>query len=258
MVEALGVHKSFGSLRGAKGVDLRVSPGEVTCLLGPVGLRQVDAAAVPEPPRDASTPAPCASTASWSATATRATRSTSCASTRSPAQRRDIGHGLPALQPVPAHDGAARTSWRHPSRCSASRRRRRASAGAGSARRRWGSPTRPRPTRCSSPVASSSASPSPGRWRCGPKLMLFDEPTSALDPELVGEVLDVMRRLWPADGMTMVVVTHEIGFAREVVRHAWCSWTTGWSSRQGAPRRRPGQPAARAHAVVPPQGVVRQ
>jgi polar amino acid transport system ATP-binding protein len=48
-----------------------------------------------------------------------------------------------------------------------------------------------------------------------PKLMLFDEPTSALDPELVGEVLDTMRRL-AADGMTMVVVTHEMGFAREV------------------------------------------
>ncbi|MEU3460753.1 amino acid ABC transporter ATP-binding protein [Streptomyces sp. NPDC006733] len=48
-----------------------------------------------------------------------------------------------------------------------------------------------------------------------PKLMLFDEPTSALDPELVGDVLDVMRDL-AADGMTMVVVTHEIGFARQV------------------------------------------
>ena len=47
-----------------------------------------------------------------------------------------------------------------------------------------------------------------------PKLMLFDEPTSALDPELVGEVLDVMRDL-AKSGMTMVVVTHEIGFARE-------------------------------------------
>ena len=48
-----------------------------------------------------------------------------------------------------------------------------------------------------------------------PKLMLFDEPTSALDPELVGEVLDVMRAL-ARDGMTMIVVTHEMGFAREV------------------------------------------
>ena len=48
-----------------------------------------------------------------------------------------------------------------------------------------------------------------------PKLMLFDEPTSALDPEMVGEVLQVMKEL-ASDGMTMVVVTHEMGFAREV------------------------------------------
>ncbi|BBZ75866.1 ATP-binding protein [Mycolicibacterium anyangense] len=48
-----------------------------------------------------------------------------------------------------------------------------------------------------------------------PKLMLFDEPTSALDPELVGEVLTVMKKL-ASEGMTMVVVTHEMGFAREV------------------------------------------
>jgi len=48
-----------------------------------------------------------------------------------------------------------------------------------------------------------------------PKLMLFDEPTSALDPELVGDVLDAMRQL-ARDGMTMIVVTHEMGFAREV------------------------------------------
>jgi polar amino acid transport system ATP-binding protein len=52
-----------------------------------------------------------------------------------------------------------------------------------------------------------------------PKLMLFDEPTSALDPELVGEVLEVMRRL-AEDGMTMIVVTHEMGFAREVANRA--------------------------------------
>ena len=47
-----------------------------------------------------------------------------------------------------------------------------------------------------------------------PALMLFDEPTSALDPEMIGEVLEVMRTL-AAEGMTMVVVTHEMGFARE-------------------------------------------
>jgi polar amino acid transport system ATP-binding protein len=48
-----------------------------------------------------------------------------------------------------------------------------------------------------------------------PKVMLFDEPTSALDPELVGEVLQVMKTL-AGEGMTMIIVTHEMGFAREV------------------------------------------
>jgi ABC-type polar amino acid transport system ATPase subunit len=51
-----------------------------------------------------------------------------------------------------------------------------------------------------------------------PKIMLFDEPTSALDPEMINEVLDVMRKL-AGEGMTMVVVTHEMGFAREVSSH---------------------------------------
>ena len=51
-----------------------------------------------------------------------------------------------------------------------------------------------------------------------PEVMLFDEPTSALDPEMVGEVLEVMRDL-AKDGMTMVVVTHEMGFAKEVANH---------------------------------------
>lgn len=57
-----------------------------------------------------------------------------------------------------------------------------------------------------------------------PDIMLFDEPTSVLDPEMVGEVLQVMKQL-AADGMTMVIVTHEMGFAREVARpgylHGW-------------------------------------
>ena len=53
-----------------------------------------------------------------------------------------------------------------------------------------------------------------------PPVMLFDEPTSALDPEMVGEVLSVMREL-ADDGMTMMCVTHEMGFAREVADHIW-------------------------------------
>jgi len=67
-----------------------------------------------------------------------------------------------------------------------------------------------------------------------PKLMLFDEPTSALDPELVGEVLDVMRDL-ANEGMTMVVVTHEVGFAREV-GDAVCFFDEGIVQEQGDPR----------------------
>ncbi|WP_282595081.1 amino acid ABC transporter ATP-binding protein [Naasia sp. SYSU D00057] len=67
-----------------------------------------------------------------------------------------------------------------------------------------------------------------------PKLMLFDEPTSALDPELVGEVLDVMKGL-AADGMTMIVVTHEMGFAREVA-DSLVFMDQGHILERGAPR----------------------
>jgi polar amino acid transport system ATP-binding protein len=67
-----------------------------------------------------------------------------------------------------------------------------------------------------------------------PKLMLFDEPTSALDPELVGEVLDVMRGL-AQDGMTMIVVTHEMGFAREV-GDSLVFMDSGVIVEKGAPR----------------------
>lgn len=55
-----------------------------------------------------------------------------------------------------------------------------------------------------------------------PEVMLFDEPTSALDPEMIGEVLDVMKTL-AKEGMTMVVVTHEMGFAKEVATASYLS-----------------------------------
>ena len=66
-----------------------------------------------------------------------------------------------------------------------------------------------------------------------PDIMLFDEPTSALDPEMVGEVLDVMKEL-AEDGMTMVVVTHEMGFAREVADRV-IFMDDGIVAAQGAP-----------------------
>ena len=88
-----------------------------------------------------------------------------------------------------------------------------------------------------------------------PKLMLFDEPTSALDPELVGEVLDVMRAL-AEEGMTMVVVTHEIGFAREV-GDTLVFMDEGVVVEVGVPPRGHSQSPARAHQGLPLQGLLR-
>jgi polar amino acid transport system ATP-binding protein len=73
-----------------------------------------------------------------------------------------------------------------------------------------------------------------------PKLMLFDEPTSALDPELVGDVLRVMREL-ARDGMTMIVVTHEMGFARDVADHV-VFMDGGVVVEEGAPKDVIGNP----------------
>ena len=87
-----------------------------------------------------------------------------------------------------------------------------------------------------------------------PRLMLFDEPTSALDPELVGEVLDVMREL-ARDGMTMVVVTHEMGFAREVA-DSLVFMDEGRDRGGRGAARGAGEPEARAHPGVPVQGAV--
>ena len=85
-----------------------------------------------------------------------------------------------------------------------------------------------------------------------PKLMLFDEPTSALDPELVGEVLDVMKQL-AVDGMTMVVVTHEMGFAKEVADGV-ALMDGGVIVEQGPPREVLENPQGRPHQAVPLQG----
>jgi len=73
-----------------------------------------------------------------------------------------------------------------------------------------------------------------------PEIMLFDEPTSALDPEIVGEVLDVMKRL-AQEGMTMVVVTHEMAFAK-VVSDRVVFMDRGVILEQGSPREVFGNP----------------
>ena len=68
-----------------------------------------------------------------------------------------------------------------------------------------------------------------------PRVILFDEPTSALDPEMVGEVLDLMRQL-ASEGMTMVIVTHEMGFAREVANRV-LFMDEGVIKEQGSPSK---------------------
>ena len=87
-----------------------------------------------------------------------------------------------------------------------------------------------------------------------PTLMLFDEPTSALDPELVGEVLDVMKSL-ASEGMTMIVVTHEIGFAREVCDRV-VFMDGGVIVEQGEPADALHQPATRPDPNVSLEGAV--
>ena len=68
-----------------------------------------------------------------------------------------------------------------------------------------------------------------------PEVMLFDEPTSALDPEMVGEVLEVMREL-AVNGMTMVIVTHEMGFAKEAANRVFFM-DQGYIMEQGTPQQ---------------------
>ena len=88
-----------------------------------------------------------------------------------------------------------------------------------------------------------------------PRVMLFDEPTSALDPELVGEVLDVIKKL-ARSGTTLVVVTHEIGFAREVADQV--VFMVRRENRGAGQQRRGVEPAvARANAPVPVKSAVR-
>ncbi|MDY5839429.1 MAG: amino acid ABC transporter ATP-binding protein [Corynebacterium camporealensis] len=212
MISAQNVHKSFGRLEVLKGIDLEVAPGEVTCLLGPSGSGKstflrcvnhletinagriyVDGTLIGYEEKNGTL---------YEITEKQAAQ-----------QRSDIGMVFQSfnlfshrtvleniieapiqVKKVPADKakkkamelleqvGLAHKAEAYPVQLSGGQQQRVAIARA---------------------VAME------------PKLMLFDEPTSALDPELVGEVLRVMKQL-AADGMTMLVVTHEMGFAREV------------------------------------------
>jgi polar amino acid transport system ATP-binding protein len=212
MVEATDVHKSFGRVEVLRGIDITVQPGEVACVIGPSGsgkstflrcinhLERVDSGKMRVNGeligyREAGG------------------KLYELRESEVARQRRDIGMVFQRFNLFP-HMTAAENVMEAPR----------------TVRREQRKAARKRAVQLLDRVGLSDKCDSyPGQLSGGqqqrvaiaralamePRLMLFDEPTSALDPELVGEVLDVMRGL-AGDGMTMVVVTHEMGFAREV------------------------------------------
>ncbi|OJY77702.1 MAG: ectoine/hydroxyectoine ABC transporter ATP-binding protein EhuA [Rhizobium sp. 60-20] len=212
IVEAIDVHKSFGSLEVLKGINLTVGKGEVVCLLGPSGsgkstfLRCINHL-------ERMTAGRILVDGQLIGYHERGDTLHEMSGKELAVQRRDIGmvfqrFNLFAHQDVLTNISQPPVLNRGKSRDEAVARARELLKmvdleGRGSAypyQLSGGQQQR---------VAIARA------LAMNPKLMLFDEPTSALDPELVGEVLNVMRKL-AADGMTMIVVTHELSFAREV------------------------------------------
>jgi polar amino acid transport system ATP-binding protein len=212
VVEAIDVHKRFGRLEVLRGIDLAVMPGEVACIIGPSGsgkstflrcinhLERIDAGRM---------------RVNGELIGYRESggRLHELRESEVARQRRDIGMVFQRFNLFP-HMTAAENVMEAPR----------------TVRREPRDAARRRAERLLDRVGLSDkydtypAQLSGGQQQrvaiaralaMEPKLMLFDEPTSALDPELVGEVLDVMRQL-ARDGMTMIVVTHEMGFAREV------------------------------------------
>jgi len=212
VVRIIDLHKDFGPLEVLKGVDLQVNQGEVTCILGPSGsgkstlLRCINHLEVPsrgavlvheEPmgyrrrgdklhelrPREvARQRAQVGMVFQDFRLFPHMTALQNVCEAPLRVQRRDRGEVLQTARRVLADVGLGDKENAYPAHLSGGQKQRVAIARA---------------------LAMS------------PSVMLFDEPTSALDPELVGEVLESMRRL-ADEGMTMVVVTHEVGFARNV------------------------------------------
>ena len=212
MVRAEGVRKSFGHVEVLKGIDLEVAPGEVVCVIGPSGsgkstflrcinhLEKIDAGRL------------------WVdghlvGYRERGGKLHELRDREVAAQRRDIGMVFQRFNHFP-HMTALENVVEAPVGVKGVRREEARARGVELLERvGLGERVHNYPNQLSGGqqqrVAIARA------LAMEPKLMLFDEPTSALDPELVGEVLDVMRGL-AESGMTMVVVTHEMGFAREV------------------------------------------
>ncbi|WP_137814061.1 amino acid ABC transporter ATP-binding protein [Gandjariella thermophila] len=212
MVKAEGVHKNFGRLEVLKGIDLEVQPGEVMCVIGPSGsgkstflrcinhLEKIDAGRL------------------WVdgelvGYRQKGDKLYELRDHEVARKRREIGMVFQRFNLFP-HMTAVENVMEAPVQV----------------KRESRAEVRERALALLDQVGlADKANAYPNQLSGGqqqrvaiaralamrPKLMLFDEPTSALDPELVGDVLAVMRKL-AEDGMTMVVVTHEMGFAREV------------------------------------------
>ncbi len=212
MVEARGVHKRFGRLEVLKGIDLEVPIGEVVCVIGPSGsgkstflrcinhLENIDAGTI----RVAN---------ELIGYRQKGTRLYELSENEVAQKRREIGMVFQHFNLFP-HMSAIDNVMEGPLRVL----------------RQPKDTVKERAISLLNQVGlGEKANAYPAQLSGGqqqrvaiaralamqPKLMLFDEPTSALDPELVGDVLGVMRTL-AESGMTMIVVTHEIGFAREV------------------------------------------
>ena len=131
--------------------------------------------------------------------------------------RQEVGMGVPAVQPFSPFERHRQShAWTDP--CPQTDEGRGTRTRRNLSRNACTSPSRRTSSLASFPAGSNSVSPSPGPCAWNPASCCFDEPTSALDPEMISEVLDVMTELADS-GMTMICVTHEMGFARRVGRH---------------------------------------
>jgi polar amino acid transport system ATP-binding protein len=212
MVEAAGVHKSFGATPVLQGIDMVVQPGEVACVIGPSGSgKSTFLRCVNHLERiDAGTMRVDGVLVGYREAGGKLHELRESEIAR---QRRGIGMVFQRFNLFP-HMTAAQNVMEGPRTVRrVARGKCRDDAAALLARVGLADKADSYPNQLSGGqqqrVAIARA------LAMEPRLMLFDEPTSALDPELVGEVLDVMRAL-ARDGMTMLVVTHEMGFAREV------------------------------------------